>query len=183
MRTSRKKHLTSGGKNDASRSLVERGLRSYRALVKPRFPSPAGAVLAELVARLEFRDRLHQYSVFPLWSEVVGRDLARRTEPLRIEDGKLFVRVDGSVWMQEIQFLKNEIRDRLNQRAGAQLVREIFLVVGRVRRSQKAKQARELHPVDEAEIAAMVPSLGRPELEAALRRVARARGRRLGSKS
>ena len=152
----------------------------YRARVKRRRPSSAADVLTALVARLEFRDRLQQYSVFPLWAEVVGAELARRTEPLRIEEGKLFIRVDGSAWMQEIAFLKDEIRERLNRRAGASLVREIFLVVGRVRRHAKTKKGRELHPVDENEIAAMVPPLGRPELEAALRRVARARGRRLG---
>lgn len=149
--------------------------------MKARFPSRAGSVLAEIVAQSEFRDRLHQYSVFPLWAEVVGAELARRTEPLRIEEGKLFVRVDGSAWMQELQFLKHEIRERLNARAGAELVREIFLVAGRVRRRANAKKGRELHPVDETAIAALVPSIGRPDLEAAIRRVARARGRRLGS--
>ena len=160
--------------------LSSAGSAPYLAAVKSRSPSRVSSVLSELVARLEFRDRLRQYSVFPLWSEVVGAELARRTEPLRIEEGKLFVRVDGAVWMQELQFLKGEIRERLNQRAGADLVREIFLVVGRVRRRTKKKETRELHPVDENAIAAMVPSLGRPDLEAALRRVARARGRRLG---
>jgi hypothetical protein len=44
----------------------------------------------------------------------------------------------------------------------------------------KKKEAERLHPVDERAIAALVPSVGHPELEAALRRVARARGRRLG---
>ena len=148
--------------------------------VKARKLTRAGSVLTELVARLEFRDRLQQYSVFPFWAEVVGPDLARRTEPLRIEEGKLFIRVDGSAWMQELQFLKDEIRERLNARAGANLVREIFLVVGRVGRRSKTKKGRELHPVDENEIAALVPSIGLPDLEAAIRRVARARGRRLG---
>ena len=148
--------------------------------VKGRKPIRAASVLTELLAQAEFRDRLHQYSVFPLWGEVVGTELARRTEPLRIEEGKLVIRVDGSAWMQELQFLKDEIRERLNARAGAALVREIYLVSGRVRRRAKAKDVRTLHPVDETEIAALVPSIGLPDLEASIRRIARARGRRLG---
>ena len=148
--------------------------------VKARKPIRASSVLTELLAQAEFRDRLHQYSVFPLWAEVVGAELARRTEPLRIEEGKLVIRVDGSAWMQELQFLKDEIRERLNVRAGAALVREIYLVSGRVRRRAKTKEVRTLHPVDETEIAALVPSIGLPDLEASIRRIARARGRRLG---
>ena len=36
------------------------------------------------------------------------------------------------------------------------------------------------HPVDESAIGALVPAIGHPEIEAAVRRLARARARRLG---
>ena len=72
--------------------------------------SRAGDVLADLVQRLEFRERLREHGVFTVWAEVVGDLLASKTEPVRIEEGKLFVRVANSTWMQELQFLKDEIR-------------------------------------------------------------------------
>ena len=140
----------------------------------------AAQVLDDLIDRLAFRERLREHAVWNVWAEVVGPLLASRTEPLRIEDGKLFVRVANSTWMQELQFLKDEIRNRLNHRLGAQIVREIFLVMGAGKRHKRKDPDPKSHPVDESAIGALVPAIGHPEIEAAVRRLARARARRLG---
>jgi hypothetical protein len=140
----------------------------------------AGDVLANLVERLEFRERLREHAVWNVLAEVVGDLLASKTEPARIEAGKLFVRVANSTWMQELQFLKDEIRGRLNHRLGAAVVRDIFLIQGAAKRRPKKDGAVKNHPVDETAIAALVPKIDKPEIEAALRRLARARARRLG---
>ena len=145
-----------------------------------RPPSRAGHVLTNLVDRLEFRDRLREHDVWNVWADVVGDLLASKAEPLRIDDGRLFIRVANSTWMQEIQFLKDDIATRLNQRLGAKIVREIFLIQGSSKRRRKTDERPKVHPVDETGIAALVPSVGKPEIEAALRRLARARARRLG---
>jgi len=148
--------------------------------VASRKATPAGLILDDLIARLPFRERLREHAIWNVWREVVGPLLASRAEPVRIEEGKLFVRVTNSTWMQEMQFLKDELRSRLNQRLGAPLVHEIFLILGAGKRRKRKDTEREIHPVDESAVAAMVPETGRPEIEAALRRVARARARRLG---
>jgi hypothetical protein len=140
----------------------------------------AGQVLHDLVDRLEFRERLREHSVWNVWREVVGDLLASKAEPVRIEDGKLFVRVANSTWMQELQFLTDDIRHRLNHRLGAPIVREFFLILGAGKRRKKKDLPPTIHPVDESAIAALVPTIDKPEIEAALRRLARARARRLG---
>ena len=37
--------------------------------------------------------------------------------------------VDSPEWMQELQFLKQELRDRLNARCGRTVVRTIFVAL------------------------------------------------------
>jgi len=143
----------------------------------------AGSVLTDLIDRLEFRERLREHDVWNVWAEVVGPLLASKADPLRIEDGKLFIRVSNSTWMQELQFLKDELRTRLNHRLGRNVVRDIFLVLGARKRSKKKADRPAFHAVDEAAIAAIVPAIDKPDIEAALRRLARARARRLGSES
>jgi predicted nucleic acid-binding Zn ribbon protein len=150
------------------------------SIVASRKVERAGSVLEDLVERLAFRDRLREHEVWTIWDEVVGEILAARSEPIRMEHGKLFVRVAGSAWMQELQFLGDEVRTRLNQKLGAPLVRELFFVLGHGRRPKSKRREITRHPVDEDVIAALVPETGHPEIEAALRRVARARARRLG---
>ncbi len=148
--------------------------------VRQKTATRAGQVLSVLVERLEFRERLREHEVWNVWAEVVGDLLASKAEPARIEDGKLFVRAANSTWMQELQFLKDEIRSRLNHRLGVPIVRDIFLILGAARRGKKNAPATKIYPVDESAIAALVPSIARPEIEASLRRLARARARRLG---
>jgi hypothetical protein len=148
--------------------------------VASRKTERAGAVLGDLLERLPFRDRLREYAVWKVWAEVVGDLIASKAEPVRIEDGKLFIQVSNSTWMQEIQFLKDEIRAKLNARLGAPLVRDLFLILGRKKRRTKKAERPKVHPVDETAIAALVPGIDKPELEAAIRRLARARARRLG---
>jgi predicted nucleic acid-binding Zn ribbon protein len=64
-----------------------------------------------------------------LWDEVVGQTIAHHARPTRIRRGLLFIAVDGSVWMQELQFLKETIRERLNARLGGDVVRDLFFVL------------------------------------------------------
>ena len=145
-------------------------------------PPSAGSVLASLLERLEFRERLREYRVWNVWREVVGAYIADHAEPTRIEEGKLFVRVTTSTWMQELQCLKDEIRTKLNRRLGAPVVRDLFLVLAHAKRvADVASPAAPVeHPVAEADVDRLVPSLENPEIEAALRRVARAHLRRVG---
>lgn len=140
----------------------------------------AGSILADLLQNAEFRDRMREHEVWNVWGDVVGALLASKAEPLRIDDGRLFVRVSNSTWMQELQYLKDDVRRRLNQRLGGLIVREIHLVVGSAPKRARGPAAAKMHPVDETAIAALVPSIGRPDLEAVIRRAARARARRLG---
>jgi predicted nucleic acid-binding Zn ribbon protein len=151
------------------------------AAVASRSVTRAGQVLDDLVNRLDFRERLREHAVWNVWQEVVGDLLASKAEPVRIDDGKLFVRVANSAWMQELQFLTDDIRRRLNHRLGAPIVRELFLILGAGKRRKRKDLPLKIHPVDESAIAALVPAIEKPEIEAALRRLARARARRLGS--
>jgi hypothetical protein len=140
----------------------------------------AGNVLAELVERLPFRERLREHAVWNVWDEVVGPLLASKSAPIRIEEGKLFVRVANSAWMQELQFLKDDIRSRLNHRLGASVVRGLYLVLGAGKPRKSEEAPPPIHPVDESAINALVPDVQLPAIEAAIRRLARARARRLG---
>jgi hypothetical protein len=44
----------------------------------------------------------------------------------------LFVKVTSPVWMQQLQFMKQMIAEKLNQRLKREIVKNIFFVVGRI---------------------------------------------------
>src|SRR5881296_789348 len=91
-----------------------------------------GTVLDKSFKRLELSLRLDEYGVWPIWNDVVGKPIARNAQPEKIRNGTLFVKVTSLVWMQQLQFMKEMIAEKLNQRLKSQIVKNIFFVIGRI---------------------------------------------------
>jgi hypothetical protein len=91
-----------------------------------------GEVLDKSLKRLELSSHLDQYGIWPIWNDVVGKPIARNAQPEKIRNGTLFVKVTSPVWMQQLQFMKQMIADKLNQRLRSEVVKNIFFVLGRI---------------------------------------------------
>jgi hypothetical protein len=91
-----------------------------------------GAVLEQSLKRFELSPRLDEYGVWPIWNDVVGKPIARNAQPEKIRNGTLFVKVSSPVWMQQLQFMKEMIAEKLNQRLRNPVVKNIFFVVGKI---------------------------------------------------
>jgi predicted nucleic acid-binding Zn ribbon protein len=94
-----------------------------------RAPARLGEVLRAAIARLPVARQLADHALWVHWDDVVGQTLAAHARPLRLRRGVLFVAVDSPEWMQELQFLKHELRERLNARLERTVVREVFVVL------------------------------------------------------
>lgn len=72
------------------------------------------------------------------WRRVVGVNIARRTKPIRLQEGVLLVRVASSSWAQELSLLKLTLCERLV--AEGLTVRDIRFVVGPVEPPQRSPE-------------------------------------------
>jgi hypothetical protein len=63
---------------------------------------------------------------------MVGDIIARNAQPDKIRQGTLFVKVSSHVWMQQLQYLKDTISEKLNHRLGGEVVKNIFFYVGEI---------------------------------------------------
>jgi len=99
------------------------GKRSKRR--EPDQLRPAGEILGTVLASLGLDGYLREREVLEAWPLVVGEEIARRSQALRIRDGILTVRVDSAAWCQELHFLKDDMLARLAERLGPGRVREI----------------------------------------------------------
>lgn len=145
---------------------------------KPPSWNATGAVLAAIVPQFAQSQRWHEYRVWEVWEEVVGEALARKARPVKIQNGKLFVTVSNSVLMQELQFTKAMLRERLNQKLGTATVRDILFVIGRVSERAPRQNSPAQRPLP-SYTELQMPHLNRPELEAALTKLLDARRKRL----
>lgn len=89
-------------------------------------------ILQKSLKRLDLAPRLVEYGVWPIWNEIVGAAIARNAQPEKIRNGTLFVKVSSATWMQELQYMKEMISQKLNQSLGRDVVKNIFFFVGKV---------------------------------------------------
>ena len=50
------------------------------------------------------------------WGDIVGENVAEHCFPEKISEGKLYVRVDSSVWHQQLDLLKEELKEKINRK-------------------------------------------------------------------
>jgi predicted nucleic acid-binding Zn ribbon protein len=96
-----------------------------------------GDVLDDSLKRLDLAPQLEAYGVWPVWNDVVGKLLARNAQPEKIRNGTLFVKVSSPVWMQQLQFMKDLLAEKINERLHAKVVKNIFFVVGSLPKSDR----------------------------------------------
>jgi hypothetical protein len=106
---------------------------SHTAMASKNAPiERLGAVLDHSLKRFELSARLDEYGVWPIWNDVVGKTIALNAQPEKIRNGTLFVKVSSPVWMQQLQFMKELIVEKLNERLKTPAVKTIFFMVGHI---------------------------------------------------
>jgi len=148
---------------------------------KPPSIDVIGEVLDKSLSRLDLSRRLDEYGVWPIWRDVVGEAIARNAQPEKIRNGTLFVKVSSPVWMQELQFMKEMIAEKLNHRLPGDVVKNIFFMVGRVEpttdaSAEKRSEAADVPavPIDEE----FLRSIEDPEIRAAFQKLVKSFARR-----
>lgn len=95
-------------------------------------PTRVGQHLGRYLERRGWAERLSGASLSGDWERVVGPELARVSEPVRLAGGVLVIRVADQVWATQMRYLLGRVRDAANGVVGANAVREVRLVVGRL---------------------------------------------------
>ncbi|MGM0508404.1 MAG: DUF721 domain-containing protein [Fusobacteriota bacterium] len=66
------------------------------------------------------------------WKDIVGENLAKKSRPVFIKEGKLKVQVESSIWLQEMRFLERDILKKVNTFLSDEEVKEIYFKVGKI---------------------------------------------------
>jgi len=141
-----------------------------------------GQVLDKSLKRMEISPRLDEYGVWPIWNDIVGTTIARNAQPEKIRNGTLFVKVSSPVWMQQLQYMKEMIAEKLNQRLKADIVKNIFFVVGRIQIENPEIESKPPEPSPDAGHSQpdedFLESIRDPEIRQAFKRLLKGYSRR-----
>jgi hypothetical protein len=145
---------------EALRILAEKRTRPQR-----RPPPPVGRSLAPMLRELDGRFGQGSGALAARWAEVVGAEIARRTEPVKLTRGRgggpssLEIRVAGPA-AAIIQHQAHEILARVNLFLGAEAVQKLRIVQGPLQRKAELRAAaRRLPPLDAAAEARLAEGL------------------------
>lgn len=152
-------------------------LAAKRTRPQHRPPPPAGRGLSRMIRELDAKFGQGSGALTARWREVVGPEIARRTEPVKLVKGRnggpssLEIRVAGPS-AAIIQHQAHEILARVNLFLGAEAVQKLRIVQGPLRQAAPpAAPPRRLPPLDAAEEARLADGLAQApegELKAAL---------------
>jgi hypothetical protein len=91
---------------------------------------PIGEILYAALKRRGMAAKLEENAVLKFWPKAVGKQIAAQTQPGILRGGTLFVKTTSSVWVQQLHFMKEEIRRKLNELAGRVAIKEIRFSIG-----------------------------------------------------
>jgi predicted nucleic acid-binding Zn ribbon protein len=85
-----------------------------------------GAIIQQWLRANNLEEKLQQQSVPNYWVDIVGESVAKHASVERVDKGKMFVKVESAVWRNELSMRREEIRQKVNEHFGAEIVREVI---------------------------------------------------------
>jgi predicted nucleic acid-binding Zn ribbon protein len=86
-----------------------------------------GDVIRDCLRELQIERKLKEVDVISHWQEIMGRTVSSRTEKIYIKGQILYIHVTSSVLKTELLMMRQQIIDRLNERAGEKLIASIVI--------------------------------------------------------
>ena len=84
--------------------------------------------IEEAVDGAGIKSALDQETAVTLWGTVVGDVISAITRAEKVEAGTLVVRVETSVWRQELHMQKEELIKKINKKTGTKAIRDIRFI-------------------------------------------------------
>ena len=91
---------------------------------------PISMILGKILPAYGLKTHLAEWSLKVNWVEIVGKQVAAHSRPIRLNFKHLLVVVDNPAWVQHLTFLKPELMEKLQRSLGKETVMDIRFKVG-----------------------------------------------------
>src|SRR5438270_4316620 len=133
-------------------------------------------LLPQMLRHIGDSAEARQQAVFAAWTAVVGSQVRKVTQPLRLERKTLIVAVADQTWRTQLERIRGQALFRLNSLLGAPLITTIEFVINPDSLSDDRPSPREVHFVAPEKAALPLSDdaarISNPELRAAFLRAA-----------
>ncbi|MCX6325185.1 MAG: DUF721 domain-containing protein [Bacteroidia bacterium] len=81
----------------------------------------------DYIKEMNLGGKLSEVGVINSWEEIVGKAISSRTSKIYIKDHILFVHLNSSVVRNELLMFKEILKEKLNEKAGCEVIKDIVL--------------------------------------------------------
>jgi predicted nucleic acid-binding Zn ribbon protein len=81
----------------------------------------------DYIREMNLGGKLSEITIINSWEEIVGKAISSRTTKIFIKDHVLHVHLNSSVVRNELLMLREVLREKLNSKAGSEVIRDIVL--------------------------------------------------------
>ncbi len=81
----------------------------------------------DYIREMNLDEKLNEAGILNSWEEVVGKAISSRTTKIYIKDHILFVHLNSSVVRNELLMLREALKQKLNEKAGTEVIKDIVL--------------------------------------------------------
>ena len=83
--------------------------------------------MKDYIKEMHLEGKLNEIGVINSWEETVGKAIASRTSKIFIKDQVLYVHLNSSVVRNELLMLRQALKEKINEKAGAEVIKDIVL--------------------------------------------------------
>jgi len=91
-----------------------------------------GDVLQKTLKKRKLRVSVKDQHISEAWQKAVGPIIAAQTMAQNVRGDTLFVKVSTSTWMQQLQFMKQEILNKVNAVFTDKTISNIYFSIGQI---------------------------------------------------
>ena len=85
------------------------------------------SLLQQFVKANRLEKGLAEYRLMKSWKDLLGITVAKKTRSLKIQNRKLYVRVQSSVVANELSLIKESLIPKLNEAAGMDVIDDVVI--------------------------------------------------------
>lgn len=81
----------------------------------------------DYIKEMNLGGKLSEVAVINSWEEIVGKAISSKTTKIFIKDHILYVHLSSSVVRNELLMLREALKEKLNKKAGSEVIKDIVL--------------------------------------------------------
>jgi predicted nucleic acid-binding Zn ribbon protein len=84
-------------------------------------------VMGDYIKEMNLGKKLKEVDMVDSWDEIVGKAISSRTSKVFVKDSILYVNLKSSIVRNELMMIKEVLREKINERYGEEVIKDIIL--------------------------------------------------------